>query len=208
MPLPVSVTAMHTYCPGATSACLPHSLHPDRTLAVSIVSLPPCGMASRALTAGSATNSSWLGSALVPDAAPAGFDRDLLAKRTAAELCHVSNQLAASIGARRSGCRREKASNRWVRPAARVAAPGSIIFVEISFAFGETPAQEVEPSDHDREHVVEVMRDAAGELADRLHLLGMPQLLLGRDFLRQVPREHVEQVAAAPGEARSATPRS
>ena len=31
----------------------------------------------------------------------------------------------------------------------------------------------------DLQHVVEVVRDAAGELADRLHLLRLPQLRLG-----------------------------
>ncbi len=36
----------------------------------------------------------------------------------------------------------------------------------------------VEPAEHQRQHVVEVVRDAAGELAERLHLLRLSQLLL------------------------------
>ena len=36
----------------------------------------------------------------------------------------------------------------------------------------------VEPAEHQRQHVVEVVRDAAGELAERLHLLRLAQLLL------------------------------
>src|SRR3712207_7947889 len=38
---------------------------------------------------------------------------------------------------------------------------------------------EVERTDDAGQQVVEVMRDAAGELADRLHLLRLAQLLLG-----------------------------
>ena len=38
----------------------------------------------------------------------------------------------------------------------------------------------------DREHVVEIMRDAAGEFADRVELLGLLQLALGFARLRDV----------------------
>jgi hypothetical protein len=44
---------------------------------------------------------------------------------------------------------------------------------------GNVPADRVEPAQYDREQVVEVVRDAAGELADRLHLLRLAQQLLG-----------------------------
>ena len=44
----------------------------------------------------------------------------------------------------------------------------------------DQPLREFEPADDHREHIVEIMRDAAGELADRLHLLRLPQLRLGR----------------------------
>src|SRR5947209_18949668 len=37
------------------------------------------------------------------------------------------------------------------------------------------------------EDVIEVVSDAAGEPADRFHLLGLPQLLLQLDALRDVP---------------------
>lgn len=37
---------------------------------------------------------------------------------------------------------------------------------------------DVEPAQDQRQHVVEVVRDAACELAERLHLLGSTQLLL------------------------------
>ena len=38
---------------------------------------------------------------------------------------------------------------------------------------------EVEPADHHRQQIVEVVGDAAGQLAERLHLLALAKLLLG-----------------------------
>ena len=58
---------------------------------------------------------------------------------------------------------------------------------------GELPADDVEPAQHDREEVVEVVRDAAGELPDGFHLLRLAQqiprrlpagLVLGLQFAR------------------------
>ena len=43
----------------------------------------------------------------------------------------------------------------------------------------EAPLRQIEAADDDGQHVVEVVRDAAGELADRLHLLGLAQRLFG-----------------------------
>ncbi len=45
--------------------------------------------------------------------------------------------------------------------------------------FGELPADHVEAAQHDGQEVVEVVRDAAGELADGFHLLRLAQRLLG-----------------------------
>ena len=44
----------------------------------------------------------------------------------------------------------------------------------------EPAAGEIDAADHHRQHVVEVVRDAAGQLADRLHLLHLPQLRFGQ----------------------------
>ena len=44
---------------------------------------------------------------------------------------------------------------------------------------GEVLAQQVEISHHRHQQVVEIMRDAAGQLADRLEFLRLPQLFLG-----------------------------
>ena len=46
--------------------------------------------------------------------------------------------------------------------------------------------QEVGEADDRRQHVVEVVRDAAGELADRLHLLPLRDLHLERALLGRV----------------------
>ena len=43
----------------------------------------------------------------------------------------------------------------------------------------EAAPGEVDPADHHRQHVVEVVRDAAGQLADRLHLLDLAKLGFG-----------------------------
>ena len=39
--------------------------------------------------------------------------------------------------------------------------------------------REIDPADDDREHVVEVVRDAAGQLADGFHFLDLTKLRLG-----------------------------
>ena len=44
----------------------------------------------------------------------------------------------------------------------------------------EAAAGKVDPADDDREHVVEVVRDAAGQLPDRFHLLHLAKLGFGR----------------------------
>ena len=48
--------------------------------------------------------------------------------------------------------------------------------------------QQVRIADDRGQHVVEVMRDAAGELADRLHLLRLREILLQRALLGRVER--------------------
>ena len=55
---------------------------------------------------------------------------------------------------------------------------------------GDALAQQIEVAHHRHQQIVEIVRDPAGELADGLHLLRLPQLLLGlfarRDFLHQI----------------------
>ena len=49
----------------------------------------------------------------------------------------------------------------------------------------EAAQGKIDAADDDREHVVEVVRDAAGQLADRLHLLHLAELGFGRFALRR-----------------------
>ena len=51
------------------------------------------------------------------------------------------------------------------------------------------PAQQIEIADHRHQQVVEVVGDAAGELADRFHLLGLAQLLFDTLGFSQVARD-------------------
>ena len=48
----------------------------------------------------------------------------------------------------------------------------------LALAERQAPFEHVDPAEHRGEQVVEVVRDAAGQLADRLHLAGLDELLL------------------------------
>ncbi|PAV93239.1 hypothetical protein WR25_13223 [Diploscapter pachys] len=50
---------------------------------------------------------------------------------------------------------------------------------EAAVAVGELAAQEIETAQDRGQQIVEIVRDAAGQLADRLHLLALPQRLFG-----------------------------
>jgi hypothetical protein len=80
-----------------------------------------------------------------------------------------------------SGCWREKASRRAVSWAARLAPSRALSMQASALAVGRQPALgQVQRADDDGQHVVEVVGDAAGELADGLHLLELAHLGLGR----------------------------
>ena len=125
MPVPVSDTQSDMYWPGSSprsaAACPP--IH---RLSVWIVILPPSGMASRALMHRFRTAlSSWFGSIkLVHN--PAAFTVPIwMAGPTERRIMSSMPFTSAptSVGFGSSVCRREKASNRWMRVAARRAAP-------------------------------------------------------------------------------------
>ena len=48
------------------------------------------------------------------------------------------------------------------------------------------PLEQAEPANHRRQQIVEIMRDAAGQLADRVHFLGLDQLAFERPLLADV----------------------
>src|SRR5450756_1530098 len=60
----------------------------------------------------------------------------------------------------------------------------------VGLAAVKTPLQEIEAPYHDSEHVVEVVRDAAGQLSDCFHFLGLPKLgfetFATRDFVQRL----------------------
>ena len=77
-------------------------------------------------------------------------------------------------------CLRLNASSWWVRPAARSARLPDLLGVRPSgIGRVERLQQDVGVAADDGEQVVEVVRDAAGQPADGVDLLGLAQLLLG-----------------------------
>jgi hypothetical protein len=66
----------------------------------------------------------------------------------------------------------------------------------------DTVSEDFDRPRDDGEHIVEFVRDAAGELADRFHLLRLDQLLLGKTLLADVPHEIVEDIAVAAAKRR------
>ena len=85
-----------------------------------------------------------------------------------------------------SGWRREKTSSLCVKHGA---APGRIEGVgrpamQPRLAFLGMALQHLKIAEHGGQQIVEVVRDAAGELADRFELLRLPQLRLGPLALR------------------------
>ena len=86
--------------------------------------------------------------------------------------------LLASIGCGASGCWRANASKPLGqhRGALGRAGRGVEEALDAEVALADAPRHQVVRADDDAEHVVEVVGDAAGELADRLHLLRLAQL--------------------------------
>ena len=61
---------------------------------------------------------------------------------------------------------------------------------DIGFATGDAPLRQLQGADDDREHIVEIVRDAAGQLPDRLQLLHLTHLgfrLLAPAYFLQHP---------------------
>ena len=64
-----------------------------------------------------------------------------------------------------------------------------IAFDRIGSAGRQTLLHQGQGPDDAGEEIVEVMRDAAGQLSDGLHLLGLPQLVLGAALRRDLVRD-------------------
>ena len=147
-----------------------------------MVSLPPSGMASRALIAMfRMALSSCCASALTVHKPPAVTvsiwmcsPKVEFSKSDMPEII-----LLASIGCGASGCWRAKASSRCVSNAARSAA---LAAASTKRSMPKSPlrmrrSDEIVRAHDDAEHIVEIVGDAAGELAERLHFLRLAELV-------------------------------
>ena len=186
MPVPVSIIASATNSPASGPAAEPAS---STTLRACNVMVPPSGMASRALTAilTSARSSSPRSTSTGQILSSMSMVKSILPRSEGASMSRT-----ASMRARRStttgiNCwRREKASNCRVSFSPRAGGGADRLDRLHLLRLAQPPLQDLRVARHDHQQVVEVVRDAAGELADRLHLLRLGELLarfLERDLL-------------------------
>ena len=84
----------------------------------------------------------------------------------------------ASSGSGDSGCCRANASSRLVRDAGAVGGRARAVqeALDRKVSALDPALHQLDAADDDAQHVVEVVRDPAGELTDGLHLLRLPQL--------------------------------
>ena len=163
--------------------------------------VPPLGMASRPLTARlTMTCSNWLRSNLTGHRSRPWTSSSLtLSPSSRCSSIDRSESVSDSVSTcGRSVWRREKASSWRTRPAARLAF--CLMFMMswkdgslgrwLASSRSEKPMMAVE-------HVVEVVGDAAGELADRFHLLLLAHLMLQRPLLGDVDDVDDHHLAAA-----------
>ena len=162
------------------------------SFAVAMVSWPPSGMASRAFRHRlSMAASIWLGSTIAGhrSAASSVVTRTRLPSVLAASVTSSDTRWLRSVGRADSRCRRENASNREVSlRAALHRADGAFDQRAQAIGVGRRPGflalrhpafHQLQAAHDGGEHVVEVVRDAAGELADRLQLVRLVQRRLG-----------------------------
>ncbi len=122
MPMPVSDTESITYWPGATPTCSAAHSSPRVTLAVSMVRLPPFGIASRAFTTRlTSTCSSWPASALTLPASAESTSESLMfsVRRRRSIFCTPKMIAFGWSTSGRRICLRLKASSWRVSSAAR-----------------------------------------------------------------------------------------
>ncbi len=159
-----------------------------------MVSRPPSGIASRALTARlRMAFSSWFGSIAAFHRPPASTVSMVTVSPSVrcsrSDMPCTSRLMSTDFTS--SGCWREKASRRCTRVAARSAAWRQLDSqVRTRSSAGDAAQREIEIADDGGEQIVEVVRDAAGEAADRLHLLRLAQRFLGRLAPRDLVAQH------------------
>jgi hypothetical protein len=106
------------------------------------------------------------------------LDGDVLAQRSGQQLHDPADDFVdvGSLGLQRLAPRECEETPRQVRPAQRRFERIAHQFLGHQVVLTYLP-QQVEVADDDCQQVVEVVRKAAGKLADRLHLLGLAQLV-------------------------------
>ena len=190
MPVPVSATVIRTV-PASPSRV-------GRPL-TAIASVPPSGIASRALTARfTSTCSSCARSTRT------GTSSGRTVSRSAMRSLSVRSQQALEIAHQHADVddsglttsRRLNISSWRVSAAARSAArPISSTSSRTTWSSGAIGCGEADAGQDHREQVVEVVRDAARELADALHPLRLRQAMLQLDALVGLRRRSVRSVA-------------
>ncbi len=195
----------HVLARGRPAGACRRSRRPASTLAVSMVSLPPDGMASRALTTRfMSTCSTCPGSASHPAQIRGArvVQRDVLADEPAQHACPGS--ATTPFRSMTSGCddlaSRLKASSCWVRVGAR--SPAACDLGQVGGSAGHPLGrvlQHLRQPQDDGQQVVEVVRDPAGQPPDAVHALGQAELLFQAPALGDVPQRRDAQVAAADG---------
>ena len=205
MPTPVSETSSTTYGPGPSSERSSSGSCARSAFSVRMSSVPPSGIASRALTSRLRTTCCELAAVdehRLERASEAGLQLDVLVQHAVEQLERLVDDV---VQVDRLGlehllpAEREQLLRQLARPRRRE--------VDLAHALGrpvlalDLAREEGARGADDGEDVVEVVRDAAGEAADRLHLLGVAQLLLEPLALgKGVPRGR--DVAEVGGEER------
>jgi hypothetical protein len=177
MPVPVSLTDTTAYSPAGKSAGRSTPL--SVALLVSIVNVPPRGMASRALMARLSKTSSLI---RIDQGRPqsrlcARLKADHGSDRCLQQIAHVCDNVIEVDGFRQ---KRLFAREREELASEPFAAPDRLSGVaqQLQRAGFLGPALEhLEIAEDCREQIVEVVRDTGRELAYRLHFLGLMQFL-------------------------------
>ena len=159
-------------------------------LRVSSTSLPPSGMASRAFSARlRIAVESWLGSTSAVQASSASSGVIWICSPSVgcSSFAVSSTSALTSISRGCSGCLRAKASRCLVR--LRAALGGFVDQLGDRGEFGlvgHGVGEDADRAGDDGQYVVEVVGDAAGQLADGVHFLGLPDLGLRGLLLREI----------------------
>jgi hypothetical protein len=106
---------------------------------------------------------------------------DAFAKRPSQQLGHAGDHFVEVEDTRRErrlARESQKALGKGGRSRSTGASVLQVLF-NVGLAAPKAAAGDVEATDHNREHIIEVVGDASGKLAHRFHLLGLTQRVLG-----------------------------